>query len=76
MGRGIFDETTGEWFVRMIILVMLMLVFGYGGSYFAVAHGVGYTIGIGTAVVVSELFRLRTYITEIKSDLKDLNEKF
>ena len=57
--RRVLDETTGEWLVKMIVMIMFMFVFTYGAVWLAAHHGLPYVIGMATAIIMTELHSLK-----------------
>ena len=52
------NETIAEWLVKMIFMVIIMAGFAWCGAWLAASHGVGYVIGIATAIIITEMHRL------------------
>ena len=72
--RRVIDESVGIWLLRMFFLIILMFLFGWGFDYLMVKHGIGYALGIATAIIVSEQWRLNGVFKELQEDIKDIDD--
>ena len=52
------NETITEWLVKMFFMIIIMAGFAWSGAWIVSTHGVGYVIGIATAIIITEMHRL------------------
>ncbi len=68
--KRILTEVTGKWVIDLLLLIFVMVVLSYGGSWLLLTHDVGYVIGIATAVIVTQLWKIEDQLKKIKKDIK------
>ena len=72
--RRVIDEAIGGWMMRMFLLILLMGLFSWGFDYLMVKHGIGYALGIATAIIVSEQWKLAGVFENKKKEQEDRND--